>query len=137
MKSAYHCINNRQPSQQDVLATSSYWPTCDLWPKIWNMHTPPRIRTFICSLYRNALPTAKNLHRRKIIPNPICSLCNKADESVEYIFLLCPWTKQIWNHPRMNIPILVQKVTRFDIWHLNYHSLLGIDPTLEQVALLP
>lgn len=63
------------------------------------------------NLCNNALPTKDNLFGKKILPDPIFPLCNLERETVEHLFLLCPWTKQIW-HKELNMVA----VTLWNMW---------------------
>ncbi|KAF7844152.1 reverse transcriptase [Senna tora] len=44
----------------------------------------------------NSLPSLSNLFKRRAIASHMCQVCGQGDESVEHLFLLCPWTKPIW-----------------------------------------
>lgn len=63
-------------------------PPCALWYIIWQLNSYPKA----CGVrVRMPLPTKENLHKRKMIPDPICHLCRKAQERVEHLF-----TRGIW-----------------------------------------
>ncbi|KAL3719109.1 hypothetical protein ACJRO7_004112 [Eucalyptus globulus] len=88
------------------------------------------------NLCQNALPTKDNLFQRKIIPNPICSLCNQGVETVEHLLLLCPWTKELWKHPKLQIHISPKNLTRIEIWFGDIRKNSNLLPDLEMVAVI-
>ncbi|KAL3740589.1 hypothetical protein ACJRO7_021809 [Eucalyptus globulus] len=74
------------------------------------------MRIFTWSICQNAIPTQENLYKRKVLPDPICSLCNTHPETTEHLFLLCKWTKNIWTDPRINLMCKPTHISRFDKW---------------------
>lgn len=99
VKSGYHCIKRTMEQHNANQATTSFQPPPSLWTNIWKLNTPPKIRIFMWNLCQNALPTKDNLFRMKILPDPICPLCSHERETAEHLFLLCYWTRQIWDDP--------------------------------------
>lgn len=117
MKSGYNYIKHIENSNIHGRASSSYQIPQKLWRKIWTMKTVPKLRIFMWSLCHNALSTKENLYHRRIIPDPICKLCqDQLPETTEHIFLLCPWTQDIWSHPRVKITIPTHGANRIDSW---------------------
>lgn len=106
-KSGYFTVREKPTCTSTTAATSSYQTNPALWKHIWHSPTLPKIRHFLWQACQNALPTRENLYRRKIIPDPLCSICQMEVETTEHILLLCPWTSQIWKAaPRRSTMLL-------------------------------
>nr|XP_028950430.1 uncharacterized protein LOC103405620 isoform X1 [Malus domestica]XP_028950431.1 uncharacterized protein LOC103405620 isoform X1 [Malus domestica]XP_028950432.1 uncharacterized protein LOC103405620 isoform X1 [Malus domestica]XP_028950433.1 uncharacterized protein LOC103405620 isoform X1 [Malus domestica]XP_028950434.1 uncharacterized protein LOC103405620 isoform X1 [Malus domestica] len=45
----------------------------------------------------------KNLYIRRSSLSPICPLCNSNDESIEHLFLFCPWVEVVWFGGMLNL----------------------------------
>lgn len=98
------------------------------------MHTTPKIRAFMWSVCNNALATKSNLHNRHIISDPVCGMCNdQVPETMEHLFLSCPWTSSIWSHPLVRNSISFRGVHRIEKWLLdlldNKEGLLVLETT--------
>lgn len=96
VKSGYFTTRDRAVKPPLTSATSSYQTNPDLWKHIWHSDTLPKVKQFLWNISQNALPTMDNLHRRKIVPDPLCPICKHEAETIEHTLLLCPWTAQIW-----------------------------------------
>lgn len=90
VKSGYNQLRRAETKLATNEASTSYQKPRELWCKIWNMRTIPKIKVFMWTLCQNALPTSENLRRRKIAPEATCQLCKKDPETEEHLFLLCP-----------------------------------------------
>lgn len=125
VKSAYNFIKDDTESAQGNQATSSFQPSPSLWKDIWNLHTSPKIRIFMWNMCQNALPTKDNLFQRKVSPDPLCPLCHYERETVEHLFLLCPWTNQIWDNTELHLVA----VTLWNMWKARNQAVFrGIEP---------
>lgn len=66
---------------------------------IWINFVPPKVQILIWSAAQNAIDTTDNLqYRGCTFQNPICSLCNLKQESVNHLLLHCEFTHIIWNY---------------------------------------
>lgn len=134
VKSAYNQIWESENKQNTTQPSSSYQHPKELWGTIWNMQTHEKIKTFILTLCRNAIPTPENLGKRKIISEPVCPLCRQGPKTIEHIFRLCKWTKGIWRHPDLQVEITEQGLDHFEIWLLNQVRRTGNSPSSERLA---
>lgn len=117
VKRGYHTIRRTASTTNENRASSSYQPPNLLWKSIWKLHLPPKIRIFLWSICQNALPTRDNLFQRHISPDPVCALCaTHMPETLEHLFLLCPWTLKVWSHPQIGIHIIPTEIRRIDAW---------------------
>lgn len=66
---------------------------------VWVAVAPSNVCAFAWKLLLDRLPTRVNLLRRKIFPNSpdaCCPLCQEAPESVDHLFVLCPFAARVW-----------------------------------------
>lgn len=70
-----------------------------------------RIRNFLWRLGKNILSTWSNLEKKGMKPDPSYPLCHENPETIQHIFLDCPYTKMVWfsslwifEFPRILIP---------------------------------
>ncbi|CAN6555765.1 unnamed protein product [Malus baccata var. baccata] len=115
VKSGYYwCINRtidrRLQSSRAVSIPST------LWKSVWKLKVPPKIRTFMWKTLHEALATMKNLYIRRSSPSPICPLCNSQDESIEHLFLFCPWVEVVWFGGMLNLRPIRQHVSSWASW---------------------
>lgn len=137
VKSAYHVIQKSAATQVDSCPSSSYITPSHLWKQIWKTKTDPKIRIFLWSISQNAIPTKSNLFRRRIINDPCCILCStRSPETVEHLFLHCPWTQQIWSHPIVQVNVTDYATHRIDAWLADISQQIGHIPDFETIAAL-
>ncbi|CAN6543682.1 unnamed protein product [Malus baccata var. baccata] len=115
VKSGYYwCINRTiDRSLQSIRAVSI---PSTLWKTVWKLKVPPKIRTFMWKTLHEALATMKNLYIRRSFPSPICPLCNSQDESIEHLFLFCPWVEVVWFGGMLNLRPIRQHVSSWASW---------------------
>lgn len=137
VKSGYNYLRHIDHSKASTRASSSYQTPRKLWRQIWKVKTAPKIRIFMWSLCHNELSTKDNLFRRRIILDPICQLCqSQIPETIEHLFLLCPWTQRMWSHPRVHIDISAHITHRMDAWLADLLENRANLPDLETIASL-
>lgn len=90
--------------------------------------------SFLCGVCQNARPTRENVNKRKMLPNPIFPLCRQALETVEHLFVLCEWTKDIWSNPRLNINTSPRSVARMEKWAYEVLTADGHVPSGDMVV---
>lgn len=80
-------------------SSTSYTQSELSWKAIWNAKVPERIKEFTWKIKHNAIATRGNLALKRIATDSICPICEKAEETLEHLFLLCPWTSPcvVWS----------------------------------------
>ncbi|KAL6133575.1 hypothetical protein ACLB2K_065810 [Fragaria x ananassa] len=73
-----------------------------------------KVRVFLWRVLHEAALTMHSLHKRRIISNPLCPVCGKAEEIFEHLNLLCHWVDPIWFGSPLGIRIDKRKITTFD-----------------------
>jgi ribonuclease HI len=70
--------------------------TSSIWNKIWHLHVPERVRSFIWQAKHNRLLT--NLLKRKMrISHGMCLFCGNVEESTLHVLRDCPLAMAIWS----------------------------------------
>ena len=57
-----------------------------------------------------------NLFKRKSSPSPLCPICKSHEETVEHLFLNCPWVEAIWFGGGYSLRISRTDVTTWPNW---------------------
>ncbi|KAH9681143.1 putative reverse transcriptase/RNA-dependent DNA polymerase [Citrus sinensis] len=73
-------------------------PKPSQWNAIWKLDLPEKLKIFMWRAAKNLLPTAKNLWKRKIIPNPTCQRCNQGVETGFHALVECKAARKIRQH---------------------------------------
>jgi ribonuclease HI len=61
------------------------------------MNIPNAVKVFIWRSCSNALATRSNLFKRRIVLDPICSLCGVEEETIGHALWGCPAAKAVWS----------------------------------------
>ena len=73
------------------------------------MELPEKIKIFMWRAVKNLLPTTKNLCKRRVLQDPICSRCKMKVESTVHAILECKPARQMWKltpyYAEMNVLI--------------------------------
>ena len=75
--------------KQNVTKRSTAW--------VWGNHHPPKIKFFHWLIWHDRIPTQKLLFNRKIVPNPICNLCDSSEEDILHVLRDCDNIREVWN----------------------------------------
>lgn len=57
---------------------------------------PERVKHFIWRVRHNVVASKTNVYKKRISRSNMCPIREVEDETLEHIFLLCPWTTPIW-----------------------------------------
>ncbi|GLJ30993.1 hypothetical protein SUGI_0619400 [Cryptomeria japonica] len=69
----------------------------ECWKKVWNPQLIPKINFFWWSLMHGKTLMLDNLKKRGFhLPNR-CSLCKVDEETIDHIFVLCPFVVHLWS----------------------------------------
>lgn len=87
------------------LAECGSLPPCPNWKFFWENKAPLKIQFFAWLLVRDRLPTKRNLHKKTIVPTPMCDLCHLGDETASHLCLHCPFAMEFWKRGyRLSFP---------------------------------
>ena len=69
----------------------------ELWPKVYMLSSKcaigTRIRVFQYKILNNILYLNKHLYKIKVVESPLCSLCQKENETFEHLSVDCTFRK--------------------------------------------
>ncbi|CAN1188681.1 Putative ribonuclease H protein At1g65750 [Linum perenne] len=71
------------------------------WTKIWDLHTPPKIRIMVWRLAREIVPSRAALRHRHIDVPDECGICGANSETYDHLFRDCQYAKDCWRDPRL------------------------------------
>ena len=101
-KTVYKELRNRVitiPSAQEKYRNSFVNDTLD-WPEIYSLPhhitSDTKTREFQFKLLNKYLATNAFLYKIGVVSSPVCSFCEKENESLEHIFIHCNYTKEFW-----------------------------------------
>ncbi|XP_023882197.1 uncharacterized protein LOC111994540 [Quercus suber] len=67
-----------------------------LWPRLWKLRLPNKIKLFGWRACHNILPTKDNLVRRRVIEDSMYELCYQGSESGLHVLWECGVAKDVW-----------------------------------------
>lgn len=116
VKSRFHWAVSRTPTRGSPSPSSSTSIPSSLWKVIWNLQTTPKIWCFMWKSFHSAIATMENLFKKRSAQSPVCPLCNIHEESVEHLFILCPWVKLVWFGSALNLKINQDQISTWADW---------------------
>lgn len=68
------------------------------WGKIiWQPFIPPSRSCLVWRICHHKLPTDDNIRKVGLALASVCSICGKAEESIEHLFFICPFAVRLWS----------------------------------------
>ncbi|CAN6543407.1 unnamed protein product [Malus baccata var. baccata] len=89
-----------------------------LWNLVWSLPVPAKIRLFFWLSLHRGLATRAILFRMRVSFSPICPICKCQDETIEHLFLQCPWVTAIWFGGALNYRIDGDSISSWADWLL-------------------
>ncbi|VFQ64050.1 unnamed protein product [Cuscuta campestris] len=68
----------------------------DRWSRLWGLPILPKVQNCVWRCLRGVLPTAIALGTKGVVIDLHCRICGAPEESLEHVFLLCPFALTIW-----------------------------------------
>lgn len=63
---------------------------------IWQLNAPNAMKVFMWRACNNALPMKANMAKRKIVLDPLCSICGLEVETMGHILWSCLVARDTW-----------------------------------------
>jgi hypothetical protein len=63
---------------------------------IWRSHAPPKVKFFGWLLLQNRLQCRVNLHRKGIVEEDVCPICQNAPKSEDHMLRDCSFVAVFW-----------------------------------------
>ncbi|KAF7808425.1 reverse transcriptase [Senna tora] len=97
VKDAYKCIVTTIPSHSPPISPDTHgMHTFPIWKAIWKLRLPFRIIMFLWRMLNNNLPACSVLIKHHMVLDDVCLACGEKGESLNHIFLQCPFAKVVW-----------------------------------------
>nr|AAD32950.1 putative non-LTR retroelement reverse transcriptase [Arabidopsis thaliana] len=103
VKSGYHLLRKLSQQQHASLPSPNEVSAQTVFTNIWKQNAPPKIKHFWWRSAHNALPTAGNLKRRRLITDDTCQRCGEASEDVNHLLFQCRVSKEIWEQAHIKL----------------------------------
>jgi hypothetical protein len=94
VRSAYHLAMEKM--EEGEASCSDNKKSRNLWKKIWNLKGSRVVKFFMWKACNDILPTKEKLHRRKVVPDPLCPLCLTVPETLSHVLWTCPSAQDVW-----------------------------------------
>jgi ribonuclease HI len=94
VRSAYHL--HKELENNALASTSTSQPRSDFWKGLWALRVLNVEKNFLWRACQNILPTRGNLHKRKVISDPLCPVCGLEEETALHILWQCPSAMDVW-----------------------------------------
>ncbi|CAN6691397.1 unnamed protein product [Malus baccata var. baccata] len=116
VKSGYRWLQIRSIEVRDHQMPAVRSISKTLWKCIWQLAVPPKIRHFLWVSLHLGLPTGKALFNIRLSSSPSCPLRLSADETVEHVFLRCPWVAAVWFGGALNYKVDAAGIVSWTRW---------------------
>ncbi|XP_010446097.1 PREDICTED: uncharacterized protein LOC104728868 [Camelina sativa] len=97
VKSGYHLQHKLSHDASLLVNSVQNHIASNTFSKIWNQQVPQKIKHFWWKCLHNALPTAENLKKRRILRDDNCQRCVEAIESTNHLLFQCRVSQEIWS----------------------------------------
>lgn len=74
------------------------------------------MKVFLWKATHNSLAVKFNLWKKRISPSSQCPVCCRAQETIEHLFFVCPWTRAVWFGSSLQWVVSSLGLGSFDIW---------------------
>ena len=98
---------------------------------IWKNKIPKKVKFFLWSLAYRSLNTHEKLQRKiqnTLISPSMCCLCAKDEETLDHLFLHCPFTKKAWNTLFGIFDLELCLPSKIDSWMIEGLNIRGYSP---------
>ena len=116
VRSGYSWIQSQNLGARDHRLVAARQVPTSLWRAIWKLEVPPKLRHFLWLSLHNCLPTCDAFFSRRSYSDPLCPICHCHDESLEHLFLLCPWVQPVWFGGALNYKVACNGINSWVMW---------------------
>ncbi|XP_021770711.1 uncharacterized protein LOC110734869 [Chenopodium quinoa] len=111
-KSAYAAfIQGSFPVTSDGDSIPSSW-----WKKFWAFPILPKWKMFFWKLLHGVTPVEALLCTKGIPVDPLCAFCHTSQETIDHLFLHCPFTRRLWSCGPLGILLPPEDFSSFIHW---------------------
>jgi hypothetical protein len=66
------------------------------WRRLWKIKIPAKGKLLVWSILENKVPTWDILQKKQFHGPSWCSLCRMQEETIDHLFMCCPFTLSVW-----------------------------------------
>jgi hypothetical protein len=77
--------------EKEMERETSWW-----WPVVWKLENPLKAKIFMWLALENKILTWDNCQKRNMQGPRRCNLCKNNEESLDHLFVNCPFTREVW-----------------------------------------
>ena len=93
----------------------------EAWKRFWKLPLPPKVLDFVWRLCSNCLLLRVRLHRKGVVLDTCCGICDMEVEDASYLFFNCSFARTCWAAARLDFLATLGEV--FHTIILSLHSL--------------
>lgn len=140
------------PTMSGIYTTKSgYFAACDFlqqtehtrlegdfsWIRdVWAGKFSPKMKTFLWSILRKAIPLGANLQKRGVVSAIACVRCNEIETEVHYFFT-CPYARQVWEVVPINKAVHLAASDKFEDVVVKFRKVVCLPPSGITLNILP
>ncbi|XP_018435308.1 uncharacterized protein LOC108807521 [Raphanus sativus] len=107
------------------------------WVKdIWNSQCSPKLRVFLWSIVRRAIPVGENLRSRGILSNANCCRCGSLETPV-HLFFQCSFAQKVWDQTPLANAIPIATTDDFKAVMIKFRNATCLPPSGISSTILP
>ena len=95
------------------------------WKRFWNLLLPPKVLDFMWRFRSNYLPLRVRLHKKGVVLDTCCGLCDMEVEDASHIFFNFSFTRSCWAAGRLDF-----STTLGEVFHNSILFLLSLQDNL-------
>ena len=95
------------------------------WKRFWKLQLPPKVLDFVWRLCSNCLPLRVRLHKKGVVLDTCCGLCDMEVEDASHILFNCSFARSCWAAARLDFLAALGEV-----FHTSILSLLSLQDNL-------
>jgi len=103
VKSSYNTSRTLSREVLGLEESSGSKNRCMIWPKLWKLHIPNKIKMFGWKVCQDILPIRENLVCQRIIKDGTCEFCIQASESMLHILWECGVAQDVWAKSQVHL----------------------------------
>ena len=81
------------------------------WKEVWDPMALPKVNFFFWTLMHRKILTGENLMKRNIAGPHRCTLCKEAMETMDHLFVECPYANRVWTHTLQGLKDVISTKT--------------------------
>ena len=96
VKSSYYIARGLSRERDGMEESSGVRNKGLIWPRLWKLKLPSKIKVFVWRACQEILPTKGNLAHRRIIQDGRCEACKQETKTVLHALWGCGVTRDVW-----------------------------------------